>query len=151
MANVQIVAGGPSDLATLTHLHNEIFRPPQQESFFQRRFLGRYNLALFFAILEERPVGFVAGFELRPSTYYAWLCGVLNDYRGAGVAGQLVEALEAWAAQHEYRYFRMECSNRHREVLSLAIDMEYDIVGVRWDHEKADQQVVLEKILADTE
>jgi GNAT superfamily N-acetyltransferase len=149
MANVQIITAGPSDVATLARLYNEIFRPPQTEEFFKRRFLGRYNLTLLLATLDGRPVGFIAGFELKPATYYSWLCGVLPDFRRLGVASQLMEAMEAWAAEHAYAHVRMECHNRHREVLKLAIDLEYDIVGMRWDTERADNLVIFEKTLHD--
>lgn len=149
MANVQIITAGPSDLKALTDLYNEVFRPPQTQEFFSRRFLGRYNLTLLFATLDGQAVGFVAGFELKPTTYYVWLCGVLPDYRRVGVANQLLEALQAWATEHEYSYIRMECHNRHREVLRMAIELEYDIVGVRWDSERADNLVILEKTVGE--
>ncbi len=130
MADVQIITAGPSDVATLAELHNEIFRPAQTVEFFQRRFLGRYNLTILLAILDQRPVGFVSGFELKPTTFYIWLCGVLPEYRGLGVARQLLEAIETWAADHEYQYVRLECHNRHREVLRLAVEMNYDVAGL---------------------
>jgi len=149
MANVQIITAGPSDLKTLADLYNEIFRPQQTQDFFARRFLGRYNLALMFATLDERPVGFISGFELKPTTYYTWLCGVVPEYRRLGVANQLMEAMESWALEHDYNCLRMECHNRHREVLRMAIELEYDVVGLRWDSERSDNLVIFEKTLSE--
>lgn len=149
MSEVQIVTAGVGQIDVLADLHNDIFRPPQTAEFFKRRFLGRYNVVILFATIDDRPVGFVVGFELKPSMYYIWLCGVHADYRRAGVAAQLMEGLHAWAAEHEYQYVRMECHNRHREVLRLAVELNYDIVGIRWDSERADNLIVFEKVLSD--
>lgn len=95
MANVEIVTAGPGEVALLTTLYNEVFRPPRDAAFFQRRFLGRYNLVILIARLDDRPVGFAAGFELKPSTYYAWLCGVLPDFRSLRQGHRRIERITA--------------------------------------------------------
>ena len=147
MADVEIIPAGPPHLDTVVALHNEIFRPQQDAAFFKRRFLGRYNLTTLLAHLDGRPVGFIIGFELKPSTYYIWLCGVLPDFRGAGVANQLMHAMHGWAGEHQYEYVRLECHNRHREILRLAVDHGYDISGIRWEHERGDNVIIFEKTL----
>lgn len=149
MANVEIVTAGPGEVGLLTTLYNEVFRPPRDASFFQRRFLGRYNLVILIARLDDRPVGFAAGFELKPSTYYAWLCGVLPDFRNLGIASQLLHALQGWAAEHQYEFMRMECHNRHREIIRVAIDLEFDVAGVRWDSERQDNLIIFERALSE--
>src|SRR5205085_2484852 len=113
----------------------------------KRRFLGRYNQMTLLANLDGRPVGFIVGFELKPSTYYIWMCGVLPDFRGLGVAHQLMTAMQEWAAEHEYPHVRLECHNRHREILRLAVDLGYDVAGLRWDPDRADNVVIFEKPL----
>lgn len=149
MSEVQIVTAGPGQVEALVDLYNDIFRPPQTVEFFKRRFLGRYNVIMLFATVDGRPIGFVIGFELKPSMFYMWLCGVVPDYRRAGVAAQLMEGLHAWAAEHEYQYVRTECHNRHREILKIAVELGYDVVGVRWDSERAENLIVFEKVLSD--
>lgn len=149
MANAEVVVVGPGELPLITELYNEIFRPPQTIEFFRRRFLGRYNILLLVANIEGRPVGFAAGFELKPSVFFSWLCGVHSDYRRSGVGAQLMEAMFAWAAEREYRYVRMECHNHHRPVLHMAIRSGFNIVGVRWDPDRGENLVICEKQIAD--
>ena len=96
--------------------------------FFRRRYLGRYNPLMMVATVDSRPVGFYCGFELKPNTFFSWLYGVLPDFRRLGIASQLMDAAEAWVAQHEYSSIRFECQNGHRPMLHLAIERSYDVV-----------------------
>ena len=79
---------------------------------------------------------------------YAHILGeLLPDFRRAGIGSQLMEAAQGWAAQHNYETIRLECHNQHRPMLHLAIDLGYDIVGIRWDADRGDNLVVFEKNL----
>lgn len=147
MANARIISVEQGDLEVITDLYNEIFSPPQDESFFQRRFLGRHNVSIFLAILDEHPAGLAIGFELMPSTYFAWLCGVVPPARRVGLATQLMHAIQAFATDHEYNILRFECLNQHRPMLHVAITEGYDLVGIRWDTASANNEVIFEKDL----
>ena len=59
----------------------------------------------------------------------------------------MIEAAQSWAGQHEYEVIRLECYNQHRPMLHLAIDLGYDIVGIRWDADRGANLVILEKVL----
>ena len=101
------------------------------------------------ANIEQEPVGFALGFELKPSVFFGWLLGVLPSQRREGVASQLLEAMTTWAAEREYQGLRMECHNAHRPILHLAIEKNFNIVGVRWDPDRQDNLVILERDLTD--
>lgn len=148
MADAEVVLVGTGELPLIVDLYNEMFRPPHDLEFFQRRLRGRYNPLLLIANVEGRPVGFSTGFELKPSIFFAWLTGVLPDYRRQGIAMQLQMAQTAWAGEHEYSFIRMECHNHHRPILHMAIAMEFNIVGFRWDAERSDNLIVFEKALS---
>ena len=151
MANAKIDIVGRSDLATIVSIYNEMFRPQHDLAFFQRRLLGRYNELLMVATLDARPVGFFSGFELKPSTYFAWLFGVLPEFRRVGVASQLFVAMHDWVAGHGYSMVRMECQNQHRPMLHMAIEHGYDVVGLRWDADRGHNLVIFEKSLGEGE
>jgi GNAT superfamily N-acetyltransferase len=99
------------------------------------------------ARLDDRPVGFFVGFELKPKVFFSWLYGVHPDFRRQGIALQLMDAVHAWVAQHEYESIRFECHNGNRPMLHLAIALEYDIVGIRWDPDRGANLVIFEKTL----
>lgn len=147
MANANIDIVSLDDLPVIVSLYNQVYRPSREIEFFKRRFLGRYNPLLLIASLDELPVGFFLGFELKPGVYFAWLYGVLPEFRRKGIASQLMAALHEWAAQHEYQSIRFECQNSHRPMLHLAIAQEYDIVGIRWDPDRESNLVIFEKAL----
>ena len=58
-----------------------------------------------------------------------------------------MDAVHSWAKQHEYESIRFECHNQHRPMLHLAIDLGYDIVGMRWDADRGENLVIFEKNL----
>ncbi len=148
MADAIIDLAGPDDLPVITELYNHIFRPARDAESFQRRFQGRYNVLQLIARIEDRPVGFFLGFELKPTVYFAWFYGVLPDCRRQGIASQLMDAVHSWARQNDYESLRFECHNQHRPMLHLAIAQQYDIVGIRWDPDRGDNLVIFEKVLA---
>ncbi|HTN74781.1 MAG TPA: GNAT family N-acetyltransferase [Pirellulaceae bacterium] len=151
MANAKIDVVGLTDIPTIAKMYGEIFRPARDAEFFRRRFLGRYNELLLIATLDAQPVGFFLGFELKPSVYFAWLFGVSPDFRRTGVASQLLDAMHEWVAAHGYASIRMECQNQHRAMLHMAIERDYDVVGLRWDHDRGHNLVIFEKQLGNVE
>jgi GNAT superfamily N-acetyltransferase len=148
MADAIIDIVGMEELPAVVQLYNQIFRPPRDMDSFRRRFRGRYNELRLVARLGDRPVGFFLGFELKPTVYFAWFYGVVPEFRRQGIASQLMDAVHSWARQHEYESLRFECHNQHRPMLHLAIALEYDIVGIRWDPDRGDNLVIFEKVLS---
>jgi len=147
MADAIIDIVGPEDLPVIVQLYNQIFRPPRDVESFRRRYRGRYNILQMVARIGDRPVAFFLGFELKPTVYFAWFYGVVPDLRRSGIASQLMEAVHSWAKQHEYESIRFECHNQHRPMLHLAIALEYDIVGIRWDPDRGANLVLFQKML----
>ena len=147
MADATIEIVGPEDLPLITRLYNQIIRPPRDVESFQRRYRGRYNILQLVARMQDRPIGFFLGFELKPAVYFAWFYGVIPEFRRQGIASQLMEAVHSWAKQNEYESIRFECHNQHRPMLHLAIAMGYDIVGIRWDPDRGENLVIFEKTL----
>jgi GNAT superfamily N-acetyltransferase len=147
MASAKIISVGPGDLGLITDLYNEVYSPSQDDSFFRRRFQGRHNVIMMAAMLDEQPVGFVIGFELMPTTYFCWLIGVVPDARRLGIATQLMQAIQSFAVDRGYGILRFECQNQHRPMLHVAITEGYDLVGIRWDTDGADNVAIFEKDL----
>lgn len=147
MADAIIELVGPNELPLIVSIFNQIIRPPRDVDTFERRFRGRYNVLQLVARVDDRPVGFFLGFELKPTVFFSWFYGVLPDYRRQGIASQLMDAVHAWAKQNDYESIRFECHNQHRPMLHLAIALGYDIVGIRWDPDRGDNLVIFEKVL----
>ena len=147
MADAIIDIVGPEELPDIVRLYNQIFRPMRDVQSVRRRYMGRYNVLQMMARLGDRPVGFFMGFELKPTVFYAWFYGVLPEFRRQGIASQLMDAVHSWARQNEYESIRFECHNQHRPMLHLAIALEYDIVGIRWDPDRGANLLLFQKTL----
>jgi GNAT superfamily N-acetyltransferase len=147
VSNAEIIIADESLLPQAVELYNQMFRPRREVDFFKRRFLGRYNSLTLLARIEDHPVGFWIGFELKPGMFYHWLGAVVPDQRRQSIARQLQEAQSAWARDHGYDYIRCECLNHQREFIHFALESGYDICGVRWDSTHADNVIVLERNL----
>jgi GNAT superfamily N-acetyltransferase len=147
MAEAKIDIVGPGDIPLVAELYSQVFRPARDPAFFRRRFQGRCNVLMLVATLENEPVGFFIGFELKPTVYFAWFYGVLPHNRRQGIASQLMDAVHSWAAEQGYEAIRFECHNQHRPMLHLAIARHYDIVGIRWDPDRGENLVIFEKSL----
>ena len=149
MAQADIIIADEKLLPQAVELYNTIFRPKREVDYFKRRFLGRYNVLTLIARLDDKPVGLWVGFELKPGMFYHWMGATKPDARRQGIARQLHEAQQAWAKDHGYEHVRCECMNHQREFVHFAIEVGYDIVGVRWDSTHADNLVVFEKNLVE--
>lgn len=147
MANARIDIVGPNEIPVIAELYSQMYRPTRDAEFFRRRYLGRYNPLLMVAHLDGGPVGFYLGFELKPSTFFSWLYGVLPECRRLGIASQLMDAAHAWVREHEYAWIRFECQNQHRPMLHMAISRGYNVHGIRWDADREQNLVIFEKSL----
>src|SRR5690606_41172852 len=106
-----IIIADEKQLPQAVDLYNVIFRPRRDVAYFQRRFTGRHNILTLLAQVNDRPVGFWIGFELKPGMFYHWLGAVAPAFRRQGIARQLHEAQQAWARDHEYEHIRCEALN----------------------------------------
>jgi GNAT superfamily N-acetyltransferase len=147
MADALIDIVGPEELPAIVKLYNQIFRPARDVESFHRRYLGRHNVLQMVARVNDRPVGFSLGFELKPEVFFSWFYGVVPEFRRQGIASQLMEAVHSWARLNDYESIRFECHNQHRAMLHLGIAREYDIVGIRWDPDRNENLVLFQKTL----
>ena len=79
MAQADILIADERLLPQAVELYNSIFRPKRELDFFKRRFTGRYNALTLLARMDNKPVGFWVGFELKPGMFYHWLGAVVSD------------------------------------------------------------------------
>ncbi len=68
MANAKIIAVGPGEVSLLADLYGRVLSPARDEAFFTRRFLGKHNVSLLVAMLDDDHVGFSVGYELKPGS-----------------------------------------------------------------------------------
>ncbi|QNH61507.1 GNAT family N-acetyltransferase [Hymenobacter sediminicola] len=106
----------------------------------------RQPVQAWVAFIGEELVGCKLGYERKPGHYYSWLGGVHPDFRGQGIAAELMRQQHAWCREQGYHRIRTQTYNRWRAMLLLNLRHGFDIVGtVQGSHGLT---IVLERELA---
>jgi len=113
---------------------------------FNSRLNNHQKFYLVMGFMEGRPVGFKLGYEHDKWEFYSWLGAVLPDYRGFGVATELMRAQHEWCKQQGYRKVQTKSQNRFRAMLQLNIKSGFNIIGTQASTDEG-MKIVLEKVL----
>lgn len=142
---------GPSG-AALRDLHALVFSNPDvTEAELQQR-LGWQReplVLLVWAQPESGPkqlAGYKIGYLRKDRHYYSWIGGVHPDWRGQGIASQLMKLQHQWCQQQGYKTVRTHTKNSWRAMLILNIRHGFDIIGTLTD-ELGEPKLILEKKL----
>lgn len=91
--------------------------------------LNRTGLQTLLAVVDGQVVGCKVGYERKPGHFYSWLGAVHADFRGQGIATELMRRQHDWCFQHGYYTIRTQTYNRWRQMLVLNLRFGFDIVG----------------------
>ena len=108
--------------------------------------LNRTGLQTLLAVTDGRVVGCKIGYERKPGHFYSWLGAVHVDFRGQGIAAELMRLQHDWCFQHGYHTVRTQTYNRWRQMLLLNLRFGFDIVGTVQG--KRGLMIIMEKNLA---
>ncbi len=90
---------------------------------------ARTPIVSVLAFAGDRLVGCKLGYERKPGQFYSWLGGVHPDYRGQGIAAELMRQQHDWSHQNGYRTVRTQTYNQWRDMLILNLRHGFDIIG----------------------
>lgn len=114
------------------------------ERWFFSTFKNHQKYYLLMASIEEVPVGFKLGYELNDREFYSWLGGVVPEYRGIGIAADLMTKQHEWCREKGYQQIQTTTQNRFREMLLLNIRFGFDVVGIT-DSDEQGSKIILQK------
>jgi GNAT superfamily N-acetyltransferase len=89
----------------------------------------RTGLHLVLATENEQVIGCKLGYERKPGHFYSWLGGVHPDFRGHGIASELMRQQHDWCRQNNYHTIRTQTYNQWRSMLILNLRFGFDIIG----------------------
>ncbi|MGG3571053.1 GNAT family N-acetyltransferase [Bacillus gobiensis] len=130
---------------SMCSLHNSIFTTDCSDSIMEE-LSTRPKFLILVAVHEDRVVGYKIGYQDRNSRFYSWLGGVYPEYRGQGIASELMLKQHEWCKRQEYAAVRTLSKNKWRSMLILNLRHGFDIVGTYTD-EKGEPKIILEKRL----
>lgn len=130
-------------LEGIMELHRHVFEGAQLSL---EELQEKEKLLLLIAKDCDRVIGFKIGYQYAEDTFYSWLGGVHADYRGKGVATQLMERQHGMVRGLGYAKIRTISRNKRREMLLLNIKFGFDVVET-FISKKGTHKILLEKEL----
>jgi GNAT superfamily N-acetyltransferase len=117
---------------------------------YERRLAEPGSLVLV-AFADGEPVGFKAGYDrYRDGSWYSWMGGVVEPWRGRGIAQLLLEAQERWVRESGYRVLYVKTRNRHKKMIAFLATNDYDILRVEEKSALAESRILFCKRLVTT-
>jgi GNAT superfamily N-acetyltransferase len=140
---LQILRVGMEKLPVIRRLNQTIFGEARIINQLDRR-----DLLLFLAYIEGEPVGFKVGYGLTQSKYYSAKGGVLEPWRGQGVARALLYAMEEEARRLGYDRFAYDTfPNMHPGMTVLGLREGFEVTAAGYNATYQDYRIRFEKDL----
>lgn len=113
---------------------------------FEKRISESVKLFTVLALKEDKIVGFKIGYEIAPKKFYSWIGGVDRDFRGQGIAAELMKRQHDWCVINGYDIIQTKTKNSFKSMLILNIKKGFDIVDV-YKNTQGDLKIIMEKKL----
>ena len=131
-----IIRADQSHLHDVTELALKLWPSHGYEDLFEelRKIMGRRDAAFFLAYEGQQPVGFaqcqlrrdyVEGTDSSPVGYLEGIY-IEEDYRGKGLAGQLLRACEDWARAMGCTEFASDCELENTQSLHFHLKLGFE-------------------------
>jgi len=111
---------------------------------FKTKLKSHTGIYLLIAKIENQEVGFKLGYEKDNTTFYSWLGGVLPEFRGLGVASDLMVFQQEGCIKKGYKLIQTKTKNKFKEMLLLNIKSGFQIIGFE-EVAGGESKIILEK------
>lgn len=112
----------------ISELMKNIFGSWDSE-YFHKRIGVQSGIYLLLARINGKPVGFKLGYRLDQKTFYSWLGGVLPEWRGLGVAQDLMNEQHQWCLQQGYTQIQTKTVSSFRDMIVLNLKSGFQILS----------------------
>lgn len=143
----EVIEGIPTDEATLSGvlaLNSKVFQSATADTL-REQLPRRTSLLVVVAFEADAVIGYKIGYEQNNRQFHSWLGGVDPEYRGRGIATQLMRLQHEWCFSHGYNTIRTHTTNKWRSMLLLNIRNGFDVIGTVTEGGKT--KIILEKTL----
>lgn len=129
----------------MSALHSTIFKTQGPDPI-EEELSARSKFLILVALTHGRVVGYKIGYQDRKTRFYSWLGGVNPEYRGQGIASELMVRQHAWCKNQGYSVIRTQTKNTWRSMLILNLRHGFDVIGTYTD-KNGEPKIILEKHL----
>lgn len=100
------------------------------------------------AIINNQVAGCKVAYDrFEDGSLYSWLGGVIPQYRKMGLAKKMADYQEAWALYNGFSAIRFKTLNRHKAMLTFAINNGFQVFNVKPKDEIENYRIELIKNL----
>jgi predicted GNAT superfamily acetyltransferase len=135
-----------SKLREILDLYELIFETKLPTNGFIYEVENSKNLLFQLAYADDLLIGFKLGFEKKYRSFYSWLGGVHHDYRGQGIAKELMSLQHANLRDKGYESVTTHTANKFKTMLILNLKNGFDLTGTNLNS-KGEQRLILRKSL----
>ena len=128
-------------------LHFQVFSGQSREELLQE-INEAPGLFVIIACQNQRVIGYKMGYRRKAGHFYSWLGCVADDFRGQGIASELMQLQHTWCRNNGYHRVRTMTFNRWRNMLILNLKHGFNVVGLLAD-KAGEPKIVLEKVLVE--
>jgi GNAT superfamily N-acetyltransferase len=132
-----------ADIQTISPLVEKSFGEWDSKWFYST-FSQNKKFHLVIGYVDEQAVGFKMGYEQNQFEFYSWLGGVIPEYRGLGIAGDLMAEQHRWCREQGYSKIKTKTQNRFMPMLILNLKNGFEIIGVD-PTDKEGLKIIMEK------
>ncbi len=103
----------------------------------------------FILLFSPKDEGFITGYEdyESPENMFIWLFGILPEFQGKGLGSKLLDDFEKIAKDRGYRRVRSYTYNRFKSKIILSLNRGYRIIETKFEKDRNDYRIMLEKDL----
>lgn len=120
------------------------FPSPYDAAEYHERLKGVFSLVLI-ARINQRPVGFKAGYALNHSVFYSWMGGVVEDARKKGVAKALAAFQQKVLKEKGFKTIRTKTRAKHQAMLNFLLEDGFVVVEEVEKEVAKENRIILKK------
>jgi len=127
---IQLYQGQLDDhlIVSLFDLAASVFKGIELE-YLRWRVTNMPDVSLFYALNNEVPVGFKAGYAVTSNRYYSWLGGVHPDFLKKGIASLLMKEQHDWLLHSGYPVVETHVLRDNIAMVELNLKFGFTITG----------------------
>lgn len=144
---MEIVRQTLDDLKVVENIEKKIseFRTAYNRKQYLSRLRNR-KYSIFFAIENKKTIGYAVSYGRRDK-FYIWTIAVLSNYRGKGVAKQLLQKSIEAGKGLGYRKVYLKTRNEFQTMLFLALRMGFKITNITKKEDVNQNRIWMEKTI----
>ncbi|MBI4162523.1 MAG: GNAT family N-acetyltransferase [Candidatus Aenigmarchaeota archaeon] len=138
----------PASLEEVLSINSQIPEFDEPNTSLELKHRCKENKCLMIAaFVDEKPAGYLVGYELDHKTFYCWMTGVIPEFRKNGILSKMMEHQSRWAKKNGYTKLRIKTRNTRREMMHYLINHGFNFTDVEKMNKVEYNRILLEKSL----